>query len=216
VQPHVDPSRDAGAGAPLERGASAQDEGHFRKAIRRREHWAWQELVRLYADTIARRAGRLLTRTGDARDVLGEMWHEAYRQAHGYDVRRLPLPWLLRICANHCLKRLRRKGLFARFLQDPRRPPGAPEAEVPRDPDHVAEARRALGRALAELPDREREVVTLRYAFDVSIAEIAELLGSTVGAVTQAGMRGLEHLREAPSSGELQDWLRVLSGEEGR
>lgn len=52
-----------------------------------------------------------------------------------------------------------------------------------------------LARLLAPLGDREREVLALRYAADLTSAEIAALLGLTEANVQQINSRSLRRLR---------------------
>lgn len=49
--------------------------------------------------------------------------------------------------------------------------------------------------ALATLPDRQREVLTLRYLADLTDAAIAEATGLSLGGVRSASSRGLAALR---------------------
>lgn len=51
-------------------------------------------------------------------------------------------------------------------------------------------------RALRRLPDRQREVLTLRYWSDLSEAQIAEALGISKGAVKSNASRGMRRLTE--------------------
>jgi RNA polymerase sigma factor (sigma-70 family) len=51
-------------------------------------------------------------------------------------------------------------------------------------------------RALRRLPDRQREVLTLRYWSDLSDAQIAEALGISKGAVKSNASRGMRRLGE--------------------
>ncbi len=52
-----------------------------------------------------------------------------------------------------------------------------------------------LIRTLAGLPPRQRTVLVLRYYNDLSEAEIADLLGCSVGTVKSQASRGLARLR---------------------
>ena len=74
------------------------------------------------------------------------------------------------------------------------------------DLDPLAERLTAeeLARWLAPLGQREREVLALRYAADLTTAEIARLLGLTAANVQQINSRSLRRLRAAFESGESQ------------
>jgi RNA polymerase sigma factor (sigma-70 family) len=50
--------------------------------------------------------------------------------------------------------------------------------------------------ALRALPNRQREVLALRYYLDLSEAQIAETLGISRGAVKSHASRGAASLRE--------------------
>jgi RNA polymerase sigma-70 factor (sigma-E family) len=52
-----------------------------------------------------------------------------------------------------------------------------------------------LGRALARLPQRQREMVVLRHLEDLSVADVAALLGVAEGTVKSQTARGLGTLR---------------------
>lgn len=52
-----------------------------------------------------------------------------------------------------------------------------------------------MAQALQQLPRRQRAVIVLRHACDLSERQVAEELGITVGAVKSAASRGLATLR---------------------
>ena len=53
-----------------------------------------------------------------------------------------------------------------------------------------------VDQALAGLPRQQREVLVLRFLFDLSVAETAELLRLPEGTVKSSVHRGLRHLRD--------------------
>jgi RNA polymerase sigma factor (sigma-70 family) len=63
------------------------------------------------------------------------------------------------------------------------------------DPAAAVAARRDVLEALAALPERQREVLVLRYYGDLSEAEIAEALGISRGSVKSYASRGADALR---------------------
>jgi RNA polymerase sigma-70 factor (sigma-E family) len=71
--------------------------------------------------------------------------------------------------------------------------PDIPEKSV----DHPHE-RDAVLEALAGLPPRQRTVVVLRYWNDLSVEEVAEIMGCSPGTVKSQAARALTKLRDHP------------------
>jgi RNA polymerase sigma-70 factor (sigma-E family) len=71
------------------------------------------------------------------------------------------------------------------------------DADHPWNPDEAARTddRDELMRGLAELPDRQRAAVVLRYLEELSEAETAAVLRCSVGTVKSQTSRGLTKLR---------------------
>lgn len=67
------------------------------------------------------------------------------------------------------------------------------------DPHAAVDERDALWQALSRLPKRRRAVVVLRYFDDLPEAEVARVLGCTVGTVKSQASRALAQLRIDPS-----------------
>jgi RNA polymerase sigma-70 factor (sigma-E family) len=93
-----------------------------------------------------------------------------------------------------------------------------PTDELPDQPvdDHTrrSELHDALARALDKLPQRQRLAVMLRYYEDMSEAEIADLLGISVGTVKSTVSRAMAKLRVDE---ELEhDFAGTLPAQHGR
>ncbi|MBQ8144913.1 MAG: RNA polymerase sigma factor [Butyricicoccus sp.] len=63
-------------------------------------------------------------------------------------------------------------------------------------PERAVSGRETVGRAIAGLPPREREVILLKYHVGYQTGEIAELLGVSEDAVCKAAARGKKRLAE--------------------
>jgi RNA polymerase sigma-70 factor (sigma-E family) len=79
-----------------------------------------------------------------------------------------------------------------------------PAASGGSDDIAAVDLRDALVRLLLELSPRQRSLIVLRYWEQLSEAEVADLLGCSVGAVKSGTSRGLARLRELSGS-----WLDV-------
>jgi RNA polymerase sigma-70 factor (ECF subfamily) len=105
-----------------------------------------------------------------------------------------PRGYLLRIASNLWVSRVRR-ALLARQTLDAGELPALEPAGEPA-PSTSAEVRDAGAVLLGHLAPQERAALVLRECFELGAAEIAELLGTTDGAVKAALHRGRARLRE--------------------
>jgi RNA polymerase sigma factor (sigma-70 family) len=80
-------------------------------------------------------------------------------------------------------RRLRSKELLSAWLPEPAAPAGSPELRM------------VILDALATLPPRARVVVVMRYWADMSVDQVADLLGCSAGNVKSQASRGLGKLR---------------------
>lgn len=63
-------------------------------------------------------------------------------------------------------------------------------------PEQPVEEQTVVRAALAEVPSRQRAVLVLRFMCDLSIAEVAEILGCSAGTVKSQTSHGLNRLRQ--------------------
>ncbi|MEO6987278.1 MAG: SigE family RNA polymerase sigma factor [Aquihabitans sp.] len=143
-----------------------------------REHY--RSLVRL--------ASILVDEVGTCEELVQDAFVNAWRTGGATDPDRLPA-YLRSAVLNGARSHLRKVGVRRRHLQAVPEPSGSAEHQAVADD----ETRRVLA-ALRTLPDRQREVLTLRYYLDLSEAEIANTLGISKGSVKTHAHRGLSAL----------------------
>jgi len=99
----------------------------------------------------------------------------------------------LRTCVVNASRSVLRRRRTARSYVPPLSPtaPGADEAAV------LSEEHREVITALGSLPQRQREILVLRYWSSLTEAEVAETLGISPGTVKSSSSRGLAALRLA-------------------
>ena len=131
-------------------------------------------------------------------DVVQDTLMTVHRARASYDPDRPFLPWLRAITQRRAIDRLRRAGRRPREVHDPL----AYEAEVDRGPAPGAglEARdrsEALARAVAALPEGQRQAVEHLGLGELSLDETARITGRSKGALKVNLHRALKALRNS-------------------
>ena len=165
-------------------------------AFRRGDEVYFRELVDAYSPRLLACARSFLRDVDEARDIVQDVWVRAYERRRSYAGRGSLLAWLLTICRNACLSAVR-SGAVRERARDKLEAEGSGRAAATTDPSAEAqryEVRAMVYAAVADLPERQRAVVTLRILEGKTTAESAEALGiasGTVKATLHAALRNL-------------------------
>ena len=151
---------------------------------------AWSSLY----DWLAPDLRSFITRAGsaDPDDILGETMLQLVRDLPRFtDDADALRPWAFRIARNRVIDAARRKD---------RRPVEVTMSDEDSLPvevrsDGTVDMDR-LRRALDTLNPEQRQILWLRYAVDMSVAETARAMSTTEDAVTASTMRALRRLRQ--------------------
>jgi len=156
------------------------DEATWIQQAQRGDMDAFARLVSLYQAPVYNLAYRMLGEQMEAEDAAQETFLRAFRNLSRYDPTRPFRNWILSIAANYCVDRIRRRRP-AVALDDE-----ATSEALGMDPsDAVAawETQERVQRLMMRLSAEDRAAVTLRYWYDCSYEEMAQILGTTVSAV---------------------------------
>lgn len=158
----------------------------------------FEDVVREHQDDVYGAALRILGDRDAALDAANQAFMKAYRSIGSYDPSRPIKHWLLRIAVNEAITigraRTRERGRIA------------PAAEAAAIPDRSAtpeaetldrESRDGIRAAVAALPELYREVVVLRYFNELSVDEVAAVLGRSSSTVGVQLLRARQLLRKA-------------------
>ncbi len=162
---------------------------------------AFEELVRRYMKPIFNFVYRMTANYAEADDLTQDVFLQLYRSLPSARLDLPFRPWLYVIARNKCLDSLKRKrALDFSALVDPETAESPIDAVADPDPlpDAVlehADLQRMLREAIARLPERYRAVVSLRYAGELSFAEIAQTLGLPENTVKTHFQRAKAMLR---------------------
>ncbi len=171
---------------------------------------AFAELVYTYQDSVYNLCYRMLYDRGEAEDAAQEAFLRAFLNLQRYDPARSFKTWLLTIASNYCIDRIRRRRLQWLSLDDSL--PNMTLREDEPEPEDVTifhEQSAAIQKLLHRLPPDYRAAVVLRYWYDYSYVEIADILDTTESAIKSRLFRARQMLAEsmdsqaAPGTGKL-------------
>lgn len=164
---------------------------------------ALAELISRYQNDIFRFCLHYVKDVERARELAQETFIRVYVSRARFDVKRAFRPWVLRIARNLCLNELKRKRAVAMesletYASTAREKTGElfrSSADGPDEMVMAGEREELLEEALASLDEESREIVALRFFEHLPAREIAEVIGSTEGAVRTRLHRILKSLR---------------------
>jgi RNA polymerase sigma factor (sigma-70 family) len=142
----------------------------------------FRELVAQYQEQLYWQIRKMVIVHDDADDVLQNVFIKIFKGVKNFKGDSKLSTWMFRIAYNESITFLNKKGkslqLSSQELQDHLM--DKLEADVYFTSDEI---QLALKKALAQLPDRQREVFNLRYYDDLQFKIIAKLLDLSEGAV---------------------------------
>ncbi len=167
---------------------------------------AFAELLYTFQDAVYNLCYRLLGERTESEDATQEAFLKAYYNLGRYDHERSFKTWVLSIASNHCIDRLRKRRMSYVSIDE-----GVPAtlslASDEPEPEQALlgnERSQHIQNLLHTLQPDYRAAVVLRYWYDYSYAEIAEILGDTESAIKSRLYRARQLLAEkmTPTSDE--------------
>ncbi len=175
---------------------------------------AFGNLVLRYERDVFNLTYRMLNNRGEAEDAAQEAFLRAYANLDRYDPARPFKTWLLSIASNHCIDRIRRRRLTWLSLEEPLPPHPALTSDVPGPEESALDHERSeeVQALLDELSPEYRIAVVLRYWYDLSYAEIAEMLNTTESAVKSRLFRARQALASRLESRSMSTLNPAMEG----
>jgi RNA polymerase sigma-70 factor (ECF subfamily) len=157
-----------------------------------------QALAAVYDWYLPRVYRYVLSRLGnvtEAEDVTEDIFLRMLGAIGDYKRTNVPFSaWLFRIARNHLVSYYRRNGLRKSHATI-----DETVADTRQDPASIVEAQLMLGEvaeAVQKLPDAQRDVISLRFAVGLSIAETAQVLGKRQGNVKMLQHKAVARLQK--------------------
>ena len=174
-----------------------QDEESLVRRAKQRDQEAFAQLYEEYFDKIYRYVALKIGDRMEAEDITQQVFLNAIRAISSFKWRGVAFSaWLFRIAHNQVVDYLRKKAKRATTPLD--------ESLVASgdDPRLIAEQRLDIERLLSatrKLTPAQQEVISLRFAGELSIAQVAKVMGKSEGAVKALQHSAIVALRKALS-----------------
>jgi RNA polymerase sigma-70 factor (ECF subfamily) len=138
---------------------------------------------------------RILNSREEAEDILQDVFIQVWRRAKDFDEKRgRPFTWLVTLARSRAIDRLRQLGARQRLLTGAAQEQTETVSDALSDTITVAQ-RETVRRALAELPEEQRNTLVLAYFDGLTQSEIATKLNAPLGTIKTRMRSGMIKLR---------------------
>ena len=142
----------------------------------------FNEIVKEYSERVYWHVRRFVNNHEDADDLVQEIFLKIWTALPSFRGEAQLFTWVYRIATNETLNWLRREKVRSalRFTSID----AEMERRIDSDPFFDGDAAdRALSKAVAKLPEKQRQVFILRYYDEMPYEQMSEVLGTSVGAL---------------------------------
>lgn len=142
----------------------------------------FNDIVKQYSERIWWHVRRFVNTHEDTDDLVQEIYLKIWHALPSYRGEAQLFTWIWRIATNETLNWLRKERVRAALRMAPI--DAEMERRIDADPWFNGDAaERALSKAVAHLPLKQRQVFIMRYYDDLSYEEMSCILGTSVGAL---------------------------------
>ena len=160
---------------------------------------AFGKLIEAYQTTVYNLAYRMLNNPGEAEEAAQEAFIRAYTRLETYKPAHKFSTWMLSITSNYCIDIIRKRRALLLSIDEPLPPHPALMSDRARGPEPqllMGEQQDMVQTLLQELAPDYRQAVVLRYWYDMSYEEIAEMMDTTISAIKSRLFRARRQLAE--------------------
>ena len=193
ASPVAHPAMPAADARPLD----ALDEPTLVEACLAQRAGAFDLIVERHRRAVYQLCYRFVGNHEDASDLSQDVFLRAYRGLRSFRGQSTLATWLYRIGVNVCLNRVSAKDAL-RKLTEPIEQRQFVDARAESPSDRLLQDERGsrVRAAIAQLPRKQRATLILRTYHEMSHQEIADVLGSSVGAVKANFFHALANLKK--------------------
>ena len=149
---------------------------------------AYADLMTRYKDSIYFMVLKMINNKEDAMDLTIETFAKAFEKLHKYQPDYAFSTWLFRVATNNCIDFIRKKKLNTMSIhgmmeEDDKQLQIKAEVLNPEETSIKKQQTQELKLLIDSLPQRYRNLITLRYFDELSYEEIAQHLDLPLGTV---------------------------------
>lgn len=170
--------------------AEPTDEELMARYVERGDAKAFEALFGRYSGRLFALFLRSVPSREAASDLVQQTFLHVHRARRDFQQGRTLRPWIYTIAINLRREYFRRKKRKPETSFDP-----IVHGEPSVEPRSTSVRDRMVRRALAQLPDNQREVILLHWYEELSFPEIADAVGASLSAVKVRAHRGYKRLR---------------------
>lgn len=171
------------------------DDAALVKAAASGDRDAFDEIVARHRRNVYQVCYRFVNNHEDASDLTQDAFVRAWRGLKNFKGQAALSTWLYRIAVNVCLNRISVKAPRTETLETIEHVEDASVETAPRAMMREERAA-AVRKAIASLPARQRATLIMRAYHDMPHQQIADVLGSSVGAVKANFFHALANLKK--------------------
>ena len=155
---------------------------------------AFEELYLLHFDRIYGYLQLSVRNKHDAEDLTNQTFVKMIESIDRFEWQKVPISaWLFRIAHNLAMDHFRSHKRW-QPEEEPPEPPGSEERSAEDEAFH-AMGERSMFELIENLSEDQQQVLTLKFVFDFSNAEVGTILGKSEGAVKSLQHRALGSLQ---------------------
>lgn len=175
------------------------EESVWLEQARQGDKAAFGKIIEAYQSPVFNLAYRMLNNAKEAEEAAQEAFIRAYTRLDSYNPQHKFSTWMLSITSNYCIDLIRKRRAILLSIDEPLPPHPALMSDKAKSPESQAmdnERQILVQQLLQELPEDYRQAVILRYWYEHSYEEIAEIMETTVSAIKSRLFRARKQLAE--------------------
>jgi len=160
---------------------------------------AFGKIVEAYQTPVYNLAYRMLSNSGEAEEAAQEAFIRAFTRLDSYNPAHKFSTWMLSITSNYCIDLIRKRRAQLLSIDEPLAPHPALMSDKDKGPEAQMEhsqREEMVQTLLADLQPEYRQAVVLRYWYEYSYEEIADMMDTTVSAIKSRLFRARKQLAE--------------------